>query len=171
MWQKQYHQHRDCIVVTRASAVGGYVLQDKTEKIMNKSPHAVDLQVGANIRLLRLRSGVSQESLAERLGITFQQVQKYEKGANRISASRMVMVCRALGCQIGDLFNGTEDVSLGSGADVALLPAGDRQSRASIRASQLLDAIPRRQRTAVLSLLRTLAKSDLTSDGEDEIPV
>ncbi|MGA1805321.1 helix-turn-helix domain-containing protein [Rhizobium sp. HT1-10] len=136
---------------------------------MNKSPHAVDLQVGANIRSLRLRSGISQELLSERLGITFQQVQKYEKGANRISASRMVMVCRALGCRIDDLFDGTEDVSLGSGADVALLPSSARQSHASMKAGQLLEALPRKQRAAVLSLLRALAVSGLADDDEDEL--
>ena len=137
---------------------------------MNKSPHAVDLQVGANIRSLRLRSGISQELLSERLGITFQQVQKYEKGANRISASRMVMVCRALGCRIDDLFDGTEDVTLGSGADVALLPPSARQSQASMKAGQLLEALPRKQRAAVMSLLRTLAASGPADDDEDELP-
>ncbi|WP_423337807.1 helix-turn-helix domain-containing protein [Rhizobium sp. HT1-10] len=143
--------------------------QRKAEIFMNNSPHAIDLQVGANIRSLRLRSRVSQEALAERLGITFQQVQKYEKGANRISASRMVMVCRALGCEIGDLFEGTEDVSLGSSTDAAPLPSRARQSQASMKGGQLLDAISRKQRTAVLSLLRTLAKSGSTSDDEGEI--
>ena len=141
----------------------------KAEIFMNNSPHAIDLQVGANIRSLRLRNRVSQEALAERLGITFQQVQKYEKGANRISASRMVMVCRALGCEIGDLFEGTEDVSLGSSTDAAPLPSRARQSQASMKGGQLLDAISRKQRTAVLSLLRTLAKSGSTSDDEGEI--
>ena len=136
---------------------------------MNNSPHAIDLQVGANIRSLRVGSRVSQEALAERLGITFQQVQKYEKGANRISASRMVMVCRALGCEIGDLFEGTEDVSLGLSADVAPLPSPARQSQASMKGGQLLDAISRKQRTAVLSLLQTLAKSDPTSEDEDKV--
>jgi len=138
---------------------------------MNKAPHVIDIQVGAKIRSLRLRSGISQELLAERLGITFQQVQKYEKGANRISASRMVMVCRALSCQIGDLFEGTEDVSLGLGTDIDPLPSVPRQSHASMKAGQLLDVIPSKQRAAVLSLLRTLAASKLTADDDDEMLV
>lgn len=135
---------------------------------MNKSPNAIDMQVGANIRLRRLRAGLSQDVLGEQLGITFQQLQKYEKGTNRVSASRLVMISRVLRCYVGDLFDGTEDVGLGLEAAAALPPVAP-QSHASIKVGQLLDAIPRKQRTAVLSLLRTLAKSDLTSDDEDEV--
>jgi len=135
---------------------------------MNKSPHAIDMQVGANIRARRLRAGLSQEVLGEQLGITFQQLQKYEKGTNRVSASRLVIVSRALRCHVGDLFDGTEDAGLGSGADVTPLPSVIPQSRASMKGGQLLDAIPRKQRAAVLSLLRALAAPGMAED-EDEM--
>jgi transcriptional regulator with XRE-family HTH domain len=52
-------------------------------------PHPTDKHVGSRVRMRRLMLGMSQEKLADRLGITFQQVQKYEKGVNRISASRL----------------------------------------------------------------------------------
>jgi transcriptional regulator with XRE-family HTH domain len=54
-----------------------------------KTPHPIDVRVGQNLRLLRTQKGLSQPTLASQLGITFQQVQKYEKGTNRISASRL----------------------------------------------------------------------------------
>ncbi|WP_313525126.1 helix-turn-helix domain-containing protein [Shinella sp.] len=57
---------------------------------MNKKvPNPIDVFVGSRVRLRRLMVGMSQEALADRLGVTFQQVQKYEKGTNRISASRL----------------------------------------------------------------------------------
>ncbi|ANH05415.1 MULTISPECIES: helix-turn-helix domain-containing protein [Shinella] len=54
-----------------------------------KTPNPIDVFVGSRVRLRRLMVGMSQEALADRLGVTFQQVQKYEKGTNRISASRL----------------------------------------------------------------------------------
>ena len=55
-----------------------------------------DAAIGARIRTYRLQRGMSQSALAEKLGLTFQQVQKYEKGANRVAGSRLVEVCNIL---------------------------------------------------------------------------
>ncbi len=63
---------------------------------MTKSPNPVDIHVGSRIRLRRMMIGMSQERLGERLGLTFQQVQKYEKGANRVGASRLFAISRIL---------------------------------------------------------------------------
>lgn len=60
------------------------------------NPHPVDIHVGRRLRSQRMLKGLSQEKLAESLGITFQQVQKYENGTNRLSASRLFLVSRAL---------------------------------------------------------------------------
>jgi transcriptional regulator with XRE-family HTH domain len=54
-----------------------------------KSPNPIDIHVGSRVRLRRMMLGMSQEKLGENLGITFQQIQKYEKGTNRIGASRL----------------------------------------------------------------------------------
>ncbi|MDF3809290.1 MULTISPECIES: helix-turn-helix domain-containing protein [Rhodopseudomonas] len=62
-----------------------------------------DLAVARRIKSARLQQGVSQENVAEALGITFQQIQKYETGANRVSAGRIVMIARALDCPVTDL--------------------------------------------------------------------
>ena len=63
---------------------------------MTKTPNPVDIHVGSRIRLRRMMIGMSQERLGERLGLTFQQVQKYEKGANRVGASRLFAISRIL---------------------------------------------------------------------------
>jgi ribosome-binding protein aMBF1 (putative translation factor) len=60
-------------------------------------PNPIDVHVGARIRLRRTLLGISQTTLAEALGLTFQQVQKYERGGNRVSSSRLVDMANALG--------------------------------------------------------------------------
>lgn len=71
---------------------------------MSKNPDPIDLHVGARIRYRRMSLSVSQEALASKLGVTFQQIQKYEKGQNRVGASRLWQIARELGCQIGFFF-------------------------------------------------------------------
>ena len=69
-------------------------------------PRPVDLHVGARVRLRRSMMGMSQEKLGEALGLTFQQVQKYERGTNRISASRLWDVGRVLNVPVSFFFEG-----------------------------------------------------------------
>ncbi len=72
----------------------------------------IDIQVGQTVKRRRAVVGMSQTELANELGITFQQVQKYEKGANRISASRLYLIAKILGCTIESLFDGVEKLGL-----------------------------------------------------------
>ncbi|HYK81470.1 MAG TPA: helix-turn-helix transcriptional regulator [Micropepsaceae bacterium] len=71
------------------------------------SPSPLDVTVGRNVRIWRMAKGLSQSQLASRLGITFQQVQKYETGANRIGTGRLVKIAAILGVPISVLFEGT----------------------------------------------------------------
>ena len=71
-----------------------------------KSPNPTDVHVGSQIRTRRLALGMSQEKLADGLGLTFQQVQKYEKGANRVGASRLQAITGILGVPISFFFDG-----------------------------------------------------------------
>jgi len=68
--------------------------------------HPVDEHVGARLRQLRKAIGMSQQVLGERLGLTFQQVQKYERGTNRVSASKLHEAALVLGVSISDFFEG-----------------------------------------------------------------
>jgi transcriptional regulator with XRE-family HTH domain len=63
----------------------------------------MDIALGAAVRIRRRSLGISQEALAEQCGVSFQQIQKYENGANRISFSRLVQIARALDCRVTDL--------------------------------------------------------------------
>ena len=69
-----------------------------------KTPNPIDVFVGSRVRLRRLMVGMSQEALADRLGVTFQQVQKYEKGATRVGAGRLLAIANYLGVPIGYFF-------------------------------------------------------------------
>ena len=71
-----------------------------------KSPNPIDVHVGSRVRTQRRALGLSQEKLGNALGLTFQQVQKYEKGTNRVGASRLQHLARILKVPIGHFFEG-----------------------------------------------------------------
>lgn len=73
-------------------------------------PNPIDAYVGQRIKERRALVGVSQTTLADNLGITFQQVQKYEKGSNRVSASRLYEIAQILDCDLKSFFEGVEEV-------------------------------------------------------------
>lgn len=75
-----------------------------------KKPNPVDVHVGSRVRLRRTMLGMSQERLGEALGITFQQIQKYEKGLNRIGASRLQKICEVLTVPISFFFEDAPNV-------------------------------------------------------------
>lgn len=78
-----------------------------------KKPNPIDIHVGARIKLKRTMNGLSQEKLADQLGITFQQVQKYEKASNRIGASRLKEIADFLGVPVGFFYEGLSPVRQG----------------------------------------------------------
>lgn len=80
---------------------------------MPKTPNPIDKHVGSRVRMRRVLVGLSQERLGESLGVTFQQVQKYEKGTNRIGASRLQQMSSVLGVPVSFFF---EDVPVDSTA-------------------------------------------------------
>jgi len=71
-----------------------------------KAPNPVDKYVGSRVRMRRIMPGMSQEKLGEALGLTFQQIQKYEKGTNRVGASRIAQISEILQVPISFLFEG-----------------------------------------------------------------
>jgi len=78
--------------------------------VFQKSPSPVDKHVGSRVRMRRMMLDMSQTTLGDALGITFQQVQKYEKGINRISASRLHQVCHTLQVPVSFFFEEMLDV-------------------------------------------------------------
>ena len=132
------------------------------------SPNPVDIHVGLRIRLRRKELGVSQERLADSIGLTFQQVQKYERATNRVSASKLWEMARALKTSIAYFFDG-----LGEPANAPALTTSEPSS-APLQAFlltpeglELAAAFPKikraRVRRRILELVRTL-----TEEGQDE---
>ena len=82
-----------------------------------KKPNPIDIHVGGRVRLRRMMLGMSQEKLGEQLGITFQQIQKYEKGTNRIGASRLQNIAAVLSVPVGFFFDGAPGPGEAGAAD------------------------------------------------------
>jgi len=123
-------------------------------------PDPVDVHVGGRIRTRRLLIGMNQEALAQALGLTFQQVQKYEGGANRVSASRLSQIAEILGVPIAYFFLGLETDPAGS-SDIRDPLIRERMQRPEtielIRAYYAVtDPEVRRQ---FLSMVRTVAQA------------
>ncbi len=89
--------------------------QSRTFNTKKRQPNSADSQIGQSIRAYRLAAGMSQGDLAKRLGVSFQQVQKYEKGTNRVGAGRLPLIADMFGVSIGALFKGYVDASTGKG--------------------------------------------------------
>ncbi|HZZ89543.1 MAG TPA: helix-turn-helix domain-containing protein [Caulobacteraceae bacterium] len=136
-----------------------------------RTPNPVDLHVGARIRLRRRMQGVSQEKLADALGLTFQQVQKYERGANRVSASKLYEIAAALKAPVAYFFDGLADPTTDGEANAA--GASDEQTvhaflmtAEGLELARLFPALTRgRVRRRFLDLMRALAGVD---EGDDE---
>jgi transcriptional regulator with XRE-family HTH domain len=120
-----------------------------------KSANAIDIKVGSNIRQRRVLLGMSQEKLAEGLQLTFQQVQKYEKGTNRVSASKLVAIAKILNCGIPELFAGTDAETSPAAAELAPLHSAD-----ALRIASNLDKLQPLHRRAVAKLIAVMANSE-----------
>jgi transcriptional regulator with XRE-family HTH domain len=121
----------------------------------------IDVAVGARIRIRRKEIGMSQQTLAKHLGVTFQQVQKYERGANRISASMLVRTARALDCPGGFLLGGpsTDEQTVTPQEDA--LQAELNSLLATAGGVELLRAFaqvpPGEARSAIIAIVKGLA--------------
>ncbi|GAA5666379.1 helix-turn-helix transcriptional regulator (plasmid) [Nitratireductor rhodophyticola] len=80
---------------------------------MAKTPDPIDVEVGSKIKAQRRLRGMSQDTLAAALGVTFQQIQKYEKGTNRVSSSRLAVIAKTFGVPPSYFFPGADDTGQG----------------------------------------------------------
>jgi transcriptional regulator with XRE-family HTH domain len=123
------------------------------QKVMARRSGAYDVEIGKRIRAQRLSRGMSQEDLADRLGVTFQQLQKYEKGANRVSAARLREIAIALKLPISVLY-GTDRYASKAGAG----NAGVQELITSSRAINLLKHFSRIKDAAAQNLVVDLCE-------------
>ena len=112
----------------------------------------IDHHIAARLRQRRIMLGLTQQQVAEMVGITYQQAHKYETGANRISAGRLHQLAHALGVESGYFFEGL---------------GGSEPARPTVQQRQLLElarsfaALPRRQQEALCELARVLAGAEV----------
>jgi transcriptional regulator with XRE-family HTH domain len=135
-----------------------------SEETEGRRPNPVDLHVGGRVRMRRKLLGVSQEQLADSLGLTFQQVQKYERGANRVSASKLYEIARTLQVPVSFFFDGLADPMDGSEHD----EVGQQAERivqeflTTPEGLELAEVFPKigrgRVRRQVLDLVRAMAE-------------
>jgi transcriptional regulator with XRE-family HTH domain len=136
----------------------------------SRRANPIDLHVGSRVRLRRMLLGLSQEKLAEQLGLTFQQVQKYEKGINRIGASRLFELARVLGVPVQFFY---DDAPIGAAAEGVARASGfaDRpvddnlvdflHSREGIELTKAFVRISdQKVRRSIVELVRALASDE-----------
>jgi transcriptional regulator with XRE-family HTH domain len=132
-----------------------------------KKPNPTDTHVGSRIRLRRNMLGMSQEKLGENLGITFQQIQKYEKGTNRVGASRLQAIANILGVPVAFFFEDlpghdgsaenrgfAEDTSANLAMEFCTSAEGLQLSRAFVKISDM------KVRRRIIDLVKSLSNDD-----------
>ncbi|MBU2136952.1 MAG: helix-turn-helix domain-containing protein, partial [Alphaproteobacteria bacterium] len=120
----------------------------------------MDIALGAAVRIRRRTIGMSQEALAEQCGVSFQQIQKYENGANRISFSRLVQIARALRCRVTDLLDVLDTPDEEPSVDLDLLSR--MRTPGALELLTVYEQLPQDARTALVSFLRILAPGAAT---------
>jgi transcriptional regulator with XRE-family HTH domain len=123
-----------------------------------RRPNDIDCRVGQNIRLARVLAGESQEQLAAALGLTFQQIQKYERGTNRVSAGRLYALSQHFGRPLAWFFGDTGGGIPPSGTQpIRVAPLFDPTNRELLEIGRAYSAIPNKKlRIKALGLLRAL---------------
>ena len=138
-----------------------------------RQPHPIDVHVGDRVRNLRRHRGLSQEQLAGHLALTFQQIQKYERGANRVSASKLYEIAKALRTPIAYFFegygDGDETAPEVSSAERSILKF--LSTPEGLELSKSFPKVPSaRQRRRILDLVRSLAEEDEAA-GHTVMPI
>jgi transcriptional regulator with XRE-family HTH domain len=125
--------------------------------VTKKRPDPLDIEVGQRVRAFRLHKGLSQEKLADQLGLTFQQVQKYEKGTNRIGAGRLQRIAAILGITVSDFFT---SVGQGAAAPAGLFKLLDKAAALRLLRAYSRIREPRLQQAITQLVERIAADSD-----------
>jgi transcriptional regulator with XRE-family HTH domain len=115
---------------------------------------SIDTHIGTRIRQRRLLLGLSQQKLAQRIGLAFQQVQKYETGASKVSPGRLIALSEALDVPLMFFFDGLADLTPSRTGTVTDDPFKNRETLEMVRA---FTQLPEGQRQAVLSLVKAMA--------------
>ena len=137
-----------------------------------KSTTPVDARIGARIRMRRMLVGISQTELGEKSGVTFQQIQKYEKGTNRVSVSRLHQIAQTLGVPVEFFYEGLSEgggTTIDNVPDVSsLLATADALDMLKAFATLENRAVRRRLVALTEQLVAAQSGADVDIEGEDE---
>lgn len=134
-----------------------------TDAANERKPNPIDIHVGSRVRMRRKLLGVSQEKLAEALGLTFQQVQKYERGVNRVSASKLYETSSFLGVDVSYFFDGLAGRDPANGfaeSETDRFTHEFLMTSEGVELASLFPQLASKQRRRILELVRTLADDD-----------
>jgi len=139
---------------------------------LDGSPNPIDIHVGGRIRMLRRSLNLSQGDLAKALGLTFQQIQKYERGGNRVSASKLYAIAKALQTDVPYFFEGLADPNAVDGREA---DGDERAVFAFLRTAEgaeLATAFPRigrgQVRRRLLDLVRSMVAAETDEPADDQ---
>ena len=131
-------------------------------RTVSKRVQDIDRYIGLRIRERRILLGLTQQQLAELIGVTYQQEHKYEKGINRITAGRLADIAQVLSVDIGYFFDGMNK-------EHSFKPTP--QQRMLLELGRNFAALPREHQEAITHLARSLARSDLSDDPDRDTAI
>ncbi|RUM20064.1 XRE family transcriptional regulator [Rhizobium vallis] len=148
-----------------SSLRNGYRAEDDSDQ----ASHPVDIHVGQQLRIRRIHSNLSQTELGQKVGLSYQQVQKYESGKNRISASMLYEIASGLNVPVGCFFDGLPEPGSGEGATIA--PEADERiaylsTAEGRRFVEEILRLPPKLRTRTLALIRAIAGNEEKADED-----
>ena len=126
----------------------------------DQEPHLVDIHVGGRIRMRRKALGLSQTQLADSVGITFQQLQKYERGTNRVSASKLYGMAVTLQTSVAWFFEGMPPLEADDGDRRAMAVRRFMATEEGVELASLVPQLPLAQRLQILALAKTLSADE-----------
>ncbi len=128
----------------------------------NKTPDPIDVALGAAVRIRRRTIGLSQEALANQCDVSFQQIQKYENGANRISFSRLVQIAKALRCRVVDLMDALDAPDDGAPGEVDVLSR--MRTPGALELLAAFEQLPHDARSSLIGFMRTLTPVESSAE-------
>lgn len=147
-----------------------YGIQDMARTTREDGPHPVDRHVGRRVSEKRITLGYNQSDLGRALGLTFQQIQKYEKGSNRISASKLWEMARFFKVDVSYFFEGLDLSRSGPAHGLAEEGAEGFQhdfpaTRYTIEMARLAPGLPLRKQKLILEMMREMAGQTADDEG------
>jgi transcriptional regulator with XRE-family HTH domain len=130
-----------------------------------KAPDPMDIALGAAVRIRRRTMG----ALADQCGVSFQQIQKYENGANRISFSRLVQISRALKCRVVDLMDVLDGPDRETAGDLDMLTR--MRTPGAIELLAAYEKLPPESRSCLVSFLRTITPAEAPARAKEAEPL